>query len=291
MGVSRVTHRSMSEAALRGIQDAMARTKKYQDQLSSGRRLTRPGDDPSATASSMKLRSQKRADEQYLRNISDATGRLGITDSTLVGIGNQIHRARDLLVSARSGVMSDEGRVAIAAELSVIRDSVIGLYNTRWLDRPVFGGTAPGDVAVDASGGYIGDDGEIVSRISRDATLRIDVRGTDVAADLLPGTLEQAAEDVLTDSDNIGDLLGELDEHLSAVLKGLGDVGARAAALETTKANLDSEKIDFTARISQNEDVDMPEAIMHLESQRVAYEAALGAAARVLQTSLADFLR
>jgi flagellar hook-associated protein 3 FlgL len=75
------------------------------------------------------------------------------------------------------------------------------------------------------------------------------------------------------------------------VLSALGDVGARSARLETTKANLDTETLDFTARISENEDVDLPKSIMELSAQQAGYEAALGAAAKILQVSLMDFLR
>ena len=82
-----------------------------------------------------------------------------------------------------------------------------------------------------------------------------------------------------------------LDAALSQVLTALGDVGARAARLETTRANVEAERLDLTARISENEDVDLPETIMRLQSQQVAYQAALGAASKVLQVSLVDFLR
>ena len=47
----------------------------------------------------------------------------------------------------------------------------------------------------------------------------------------------------------------------------------------------------FTSRISENEEIDLPLTIMNLESQKVAYQAALGAASKIMQSSLVDFLR
>jgi len=54
---------------------------------------------------------------------------------------------------------------------------------------------------------------------------------------------------------------------------------------------VDSERLDFVSRISANEDVDLPYAIMNLQTSQIAYQASLGAAAKVMQTSLLDFLR
>jgi flagellar hook-associated protein 3 FlgL len=291
MGVTRVTQTSMSNAALRGLQGALGRTQHLQEQLSSGKRVSRPGDDPSATGSAMALRSQRRADEQYLRNADDAEGRLAITSDALTSLSARIRRVRELAVNAGDAAMSDEAMAALAAEGTSSRGDVVDLYNTRWLGRPVFGGTVPGSVAIDSTGTYVGDEQPVTSRISRDAVLRTDVSGTAAAADTLPGVIDQVVNDVLTNRSNIGNDLTALDGELSKVLRSLGDVGARAARLDTTKANVDAERLDFTARISENEDVDLPETIMNLESQKVAYQAALGSAAKVLQVSLLDFLR
>jgi flagellar hook-associated protein 3 FlgL len=291
-GIARVTQRSMSDVALRGLQEALSRTQRLQEELSSGRRVSRPGDDPAAAVAAMKLRSHRQADEQYLRNAHDASGRLAAADKALTTTSERLTRARELIVQSQNGAISDSGRQALGSEIAAIRDDVIDLLNTRWLDRPVFGGTIPGTDAVDKStGAYIGDDAEILSRISRDATIRVDVRGTDIGADVLPGLLASAAEHVAAGSGDVPADLTALDDAITTVLRALGDVGARASRIETTKTKVDSERLDLTARISENEDVDLPETIMNLESQKVAYQAALGAAAKVLQVSLSDYLR
>lgn len=291
-GIGRVTQRSMSDVALRGLQDALNRTQKLQEELSRGRRVSRPGDDPSAAVSAMKLRSQRRADEQYLRNADDAAGRLAAADEALTTMSERIGRVRELVVASQNPAQSDTGRRALAQEIVAIRDDIIDLYNTRWMDRPVFGGTIAGTDAVDKStGAYLGDDAEILSRISRDATIRTDVRGSEAGADVLPDLLAGLAADIEANSTAVPGGLTSLDGVHTTVLRALGDVGARAARIEMTQAKVDSERLDFTSRISENEDVDLPEAIMNLESQKVAYQTALGAAAKVLQVSLSDYLR
>jgi flagellar hook-associated protein 3 FlgL len=287
----RVTQRSMTSATMRGLDSSLNRAQKLQEQLASGKLITKPSDDPSAAVSAMKLRSQRRADEQYLRNSEDATGRLALADDSLSSLSDQIRRAQELLTQSRGAAVGTDSRIAIAAELKELRNGVVDVYNTRWLDRPIFAGTALGTEAVQSDGTYTGNDQPILARVSRDVTMRIDVKGSDSGADVLPGLLEQAADNVTGDPGATQSDQDQLAAVLSTVLRSLGDVGARAAQLETTKSRVEDEKLDFTTRISENEDVDLPKTIMELQSAQVAYQSALGAAAKVMQTSLLDFLR
>jgi flagellar hook-associated protein 3 FlgL len=239
----------------------------------------------------MTFRSQRAAGEQHLRNIEQATGRLNVTDDALTSMSGRLRAVRELMIQSRSGAINGEARSALAAQIGAIRGEVVDLYNTRYLDRPVFAGTAPGSFAVDpASGTYVGDDGRVEARISRDATVRVDVPGTEVGADTVPELLTRIAGSVAAGAVTAADF-DDLDASVSKVLQALGDVGARGARIGTTKAAVDATRLELTSRISMQEEVDLPETIMNLSAQQVAYQAALGAAAKIQQTSLADFLR
>lgn len=288
--LGRITHRSISDSALRGLQSSLDRSAKLQEQLSSGKRISQPSDDPSGTASAMTFRSQRAATEQHLRNIDTIQGRLNTTDSAITDLSSRLNKVRELLVQSRSGSLSTEGRAALASEISAIRGNVVDIYNTRYLDRPVFGGTAAGDVAIDTTGTYVGDDQPVELRVNRDAKVRVDVRGTDVAADSVPALLDQLATEVASGTVSATSF-ADLDAARSKVLTALGDIGARAARVETARAQVDSLRLDLEGRISQNEDIDLPETIMKLQAQQVAYQSALGAASKILTTSLVDFLK
>jgi flagellar hook-associated protein 3 FlgL len=290
MGISRITQRAMSDSALRGLQASLSRTATLQNQLSSGKRISNPSDDPSGTASAMTFRSQRSASEQHLRNIDGATGRLNTTDSALTDLSDRLNKIRELMVRSQSGALSTEGRSALSAEVTAVRGNVVDIYNTRYLDRPVFGGTAPGDVALDATDTYVGNDATVEVRISRDATVRVDVKGTDIAADTVPALLTQIATEMTSGGVSAASFAA-LDAARSKVLQSIGDVGSRGSRVEAAKTQVDSLRLDLQGRISQSEDIDLPETIMNLEAQKVAYQAALGAASKVLQTSLVDFLK
>jgi flagellar hook-associated protein 3 FlgL len=289
---SRVTQRGTSDNALRGLQTSLARTQKLQNELSSGKRVANPGDDPAAAASSMALRSQRRADEQYIRNADDASGRLNMADNALTQLSDRIRRVRELLIQSGDGALGTSDRQAISAEINAIKGEVKDLYNTKWLNRPVFGGTTTSEFAVDPdTGAYVGNDAPITTRISRQATIRTDIKGSDVGADSLPALLDQISANITGNPSAMSADLGALDGARDKILQALGDVGARAARVDATKNSVDSERLDFTSRISENEEIDLPLTIMNLESQKVAYQAALGAASKIMQSSLVDFLR
>jgi flagellar hook-associated protein 3 FlgL len=196
------------------------------------------------------------------------------------------------MLQSRNGAIGGESLIALSQQVLAVRQDVTDLYNARYLDRPVFGGTAAGAVAVDAAGAYVGDDGAVVIRISGDATVQTDVKGTAIAADTVPALLSQIAADIAA-GNNAGVQTGldSLDAALSKVQQALGDVGARSSRVDTVRVLVDSSRLDLTSKISDNEDVDLPETIMHLQAQQVAYQSALGAAAKITQTSLADFLK
>jgi flagellar hook-associated protein 3 FlgL len=289
---SRITQNTISTTALRGLQGNLTRVQNLQQEMSSGKRISQPSDDPSGTAASMTFRSQRAADEQYLRNVDHVAGRLAVTDNALTQLSDRLRTVREQMVASQNGGLSTDGRAALAANIDSIRSEVLSLYNTTYLDRPVFGGTVPGRQAVDpTTGAYIGNEAPIEIRISADTTIQADVKGTAVAADTVPTTLSTITASVLSATGASSADFDAIDAALSTVQRALGDVGAREARVDTTKANVDSHRLDTVAQISQNEDVDLPSTIMNLQAQQVGYQAALGSAAKILQTSLMDFLR
>lgn len=282
----------MTSATMQGLNAQLAKNQKLQEQLSSGKAISKPSDDPATVQSTMQLRAQKAMDIQYLRNIDDAEGRLNVADTALSDLTDQIRRAQEVLVRSRNAVVNGESAQAIRSELEQLRNGVIDTYNTRWMDRPIFAGTAQGSTAVNTDDGiYTGNDQPLATRISRNVELRVDVSGRAAGADVLPGLLERAATNVTDDPASTAADLDELAGVLTTVLRALGDVGARGAQLQTTRANVTDEQLDYTTRISEKEDVDLPKTIIDLQSSQTAYQAALHASAKIMQTSLLDFLR
>ena len=288
---SRITQSTISTTALRGLQGNLSRVQHLQQQLSSGKQISTPSDDPSGTAAAMTMRSQRAASDQYLRNIDQVNGRLGVTDTTLTTLSDRIRSVRETMVASRNGALSTDARAALAKQVDALREEITSLYNTTYLDRPIFGGSVQGQAALDLTGAYIGDNAPVTARISRDAVVRTDVTGLEAAADVLPALLTQISADITSTAGATSADFTQLDAAMSTVQRALGDVGARQSRVDATRSIVDSQRLDFTGRISAVEDIDLPKTIMDLQAQQVGYQAALGSAAKMMQSSLMDYLK
>jgi flagellar hook-associated protein 3 FlgL len=265
--------------------------------MATGKQMSRPSDDPIGMNRSLELRALLRAREQEGRNATDGKMWMDLADSKLQDAVEQLQRARELAVRGATYISQSE-RDAIALEISNVRDDLVALANSQHQGRGLFSGFVAGD-AVQKIGGawtYTGDAGQINRRVGENQVVTINV-----TADVAFGFT--AAKDVFTvlddleaalqtaDSAGIETGLGEIDDSLETVLGGLGLIGARANQIESAIARNAKEAIAITEQLSSLEDVDIAEAVMELELQRTAYEAALAAFAQSSQTSLVDFLR
>ena len=310
--MTRITQRSIQESTLANLQRNLAGMATIQEQLSSQKRINRPSDDPVGTVSALTLRADLRATEQHRRNADDGNAWLTTTDSTLRTVTTQLNRARVLAVHAlNTGASGAEGGAADAVEIEGIRGSVLGLANTQYLGRDVFAGTAggsavfaPGDTLEDGTvaTGYSWSTaaGTVERQVASDAKVRVDTPGASVFGDG-PGsvfallgrisTLARTASSVPADRTALSAALGDLDSRMATVRTAQADVGARQNRVEYAQAQADDRKVALNTSLSQVESIDLPATIVALQSQQVAYQAALGATAKVLQPSLMDFLR
>jgi flagellar hook-associated protein 3 FlgL len=294
----RITQRSVAMRVLDGLQGNLERLGTTQERLSSGKLVSKPSDSPTAAVSSMQLRAGARAQAQYSRNAADGLGWLNTIDTALTSTLDNLRRVRDLTVQGIStGATGPDARAAIAKEVSQIRDAVIGLANTHYLDRPVFGGTTSGSAAFAVStGAFLGDGGLVKRTIAPGTTVDVNVNGQATFGDDTSGLLKVLA-DIVTDlngpspATSLSTDLGNLDTALKNITGTLATVGASVNRLETARATADRNVDTLKTQLSDVEDIDLPKTLMDLSLQQTAYQSALGAAARVVQTSLVDFLR
>src|SRR5689334_8146564 len=125
---------------------ALQNTQRQQEnallQLSSGRRINQPSDDPAGAAVQVQINDRSSQADSFLRGIGDVNGQLQTADSTLSSIVTSLNRAISLGVEGANGPLSDADRQAIAQEVIGIRDQLISEVNVSYQGRFVFAGTA-----------------------------------------------------------------------------------------------------------------------------------------------------
>jgi flagellar hook-associated protein 3 FlgL len=113
-------------------------------QMSTGRRVNQPSDDPAAAALLVQNNDQATFTSRYLQSLNSVQGQFQTADSTLNSMVLALQRALTLGVQGANGTLSDDDRVAIAGELQGIQDQLVSLANTAFQGRFLFAGTVTG---------------------------------------------------------------------------------------------------------------------------------------------------
>jgi len=293
----RITENMMTETMLRNLNVNTERLEALQDQLTSGKRIRKPSDDPPAVALALGFRAELDKTKQYVKNIDAASSWLGTTDSSLDALSSLLLRARELAVAGANDTLSAEDRQAMANEVAQLLDQAVVIGNSTYGDQYIFAGqktTTPPFTLVAGPPehvNYDGDSGAIVREIGANAVLSINTTGDTVfptAFKALIG-LKNALE--ASDSDAVDASLSDVQQACNSVLAERAKVGAKVNRLEVAQSRLEDIRINIAELLSKQEDVDMAEAVTHFSVAESVYKAALAAGSRAVQPSLLDYLR
>jgi flagellar hook-associated protein 3 FlgL len=297
-----MTQSMMSHQAMNGMQSGLNRLAKVQEQMSTGRIINRPSDDPTGATSAMRIRTSVAAQEQYVRNGDDALGWLNQLDASLSDSTDQVRRARELSIQATSGAVGQASRDALAAEIDQIRDGLVSTANATYLDRPVFGGVTSGAVAYAKDGAGVvtyqpttTTSSGVLRTVADGSTVRVDLEGPDAFGPDGDSVFDHLA--ALSTALRAGDgpgittAQGQLEADSKLIINARAEIGARTNRVEYALTNASDANLRLTSSLSEIENTDIVKATVDLQLQQVAYQAALGATSRVIQPSLLDFLR
>lgn len=185
--------RTTQASALAQLQSGMfanfAKMTRAEEQISSGKRIVRPSDDPGAATRLLELKVHLAAVQRYKAALDSGGSLLDGASSTLLGATDLITQARSLLIQGSSGTMSPEDRHTIAIQLEQIRQRMIEVGNTKIDGRYVFGGTSTDEPPFESQvvGGvahvrYTGSDDAAQVQIGSTSQLRTGVAGGQIFA-------------------------------------------------------------------------------------------------------------
>ncbi|KLE15063.1 flagellar hook-associated protein FlgL [Clostridium sp. C8] len=137
----RVTNQMMSKSFLKDLNRNQNYMKRINDQLTSGKEIRRPSDNPFKVARSMQLNSDINANTQYNENIKDTINWLDTTDTALEQLGNSFQRFRELMVSAGNAAYGSDEKRAIKDEMNEKVNEIAQILNTNFDGKYIFGGS------------------------------------------------------------------------------------------------------------------------------------------------------
>ncbi|MGI6037269.1 MAG: flagellar hook-associated protein FlgL [Limnochordia bacterium] len=292
----RVTNNMMARQMLSNFNKGLERLARLNDQLSSGKTITRPSHNPAGAPQIMRLKTGLMEIEQYRRNADEMVSWLETTDSALNAVGEALHRARELVIRGASSGLPEESYQALADEMGQLLEGIVDIANSSHGARYIFAGqktTAP-PFAFDADGKvvYQGDQGPLQAELGVGITMTYNVLGDAVFEKIFEAV--EKARDALEagDSNALGnDVLKELTQALDDTLRWRSEVGSKVNRLQMTGERITDAQLNLTKLLSDVEDIDVAKVIMELKMEENAYQAALASGARILQPTLLDYLR
>ncbi|HEX6733254.1 MAG TPA: flagellar hook-associated protein FlgL [Azonexus sp.] len=304
-----------------GIQNRQFELFRTQQQLSTGRRILSPEDDPIGASQALQVSQSKGVNEQFLDNIGDANSKLNLLDSTLAGVEDELQVVYERAVQAGNASYSPAQRGMIAEELKQRLNSLINLANTQdATGLYVFAGfkssTEPFQVNPAATSPYSlgntrvtysGDGGNEVLQVSTSRVISTSENGIDVFMQVRDEQGNSTGRSMFDSLQNMIDILdpasgvpytaaaygqalddaGAAIAHLSTVR---ASVGARMQSLDSMAATAEDSDYLYETRLSQLQDLDYTDAISQLSRLQLQLEASQLSFKQTSQLSLFNIL-
>jgi flagellar hook-associated protein 3 FlgL len=174
---------------LDSILDNQIQVNKTQQQVSTGKRVLTPSDDPIAATKILQLQQDAALREQFGKNMAGAEGRLTLEETQLAGITDNLTRLKQLTINAGGGSQTMTDRQAIASEVRQILESTVDLMNGKdaggeYLFGGFKGGTEPFQKNESGRYDYAGDEGQRFISIASSTTVATGDSGKDLFVDV-----------------------------------------------------------------------------------------------------------
>ena len=175
---------------VQGMQNNYSNVTRTQEQISSGKRIMTPADDPVGSVRLLQLDQQAGKLAQYKGNLTAANNSLMLEEATLGSVNNVLQRIREIALQAGNGALDKGGREALAQELAGREEELFGLMNSKNArGEYLFGGymseNQPFVRDADGRYKYEGDEGQRFIDIAGSTSIAINDNGKDLFVDVL----------------------------------------------------------------------------------------------------------
>jgi flagellar hook-associated protein 3 FlgL len=293
----RITHRMISDTTIRNMRNNLGRLEELHNSITSGKRLTRPSDDPAAVARTLTYTADLAAGEVFLRTMDNSMSWMSATDGALNDAGNLLQRARELAVQGASGALTSDDMQRIGAEVDQVLQQMAVTGNASLRGQRLFAGqdidNDPFALSASLPGyTYSGDAGQMRREYDVNAYLSINTPGEATFAPAFTALMN------LRDHLNAGDNtavsntdIAAVDLALDAILSARAEVGAKMNRVEAAQGRQSLLQVNLEELRSKSEDTDFAEAVSKFSVQETVYKASLEIGGRAIQPSLLDYLR
>lgn len=296
----RVTQNMMGTQLIRNLSRNLLQSDKIQNQMSTGRKINKPSDDPVGITYALRYRSELSNNEQYQKNASNAASYLDYTDTLLSQTEDIFKRLKELAVKASTETNPQEALDAIHAEVKEMRAQLVDVGNSRINGKYVFNGQMT-DIPPYSDATAAGDTTDpyaIDFQLGAGVKLPINITGNAIFGDAnASDNAFQILDDLMnalqstTNTAAIRDISDRVSDRLTSIVSVHAEIGARTNRLELVQNRLSDEEYNVNGQQAFVEDVDYDKLIIASKINENIYQASLSVGAKIISPSLVDFLR
>lgn len=298
---TRVNLATLINTTLENVRQSTSNMSKLQEQISTGKKINRPSDDPSGARKILSLRSEDLRLDQYASNIDTATASLDFNASVLQNTSDVLQRITELTMQGVNDSTDQNGRKIIANEINQLLETILQTANSKRLERYTFSGTetttVPFEATRDSSGNisavaYKGNRETIEYNIGANIKATVNQPGDEIfmkskTFDAIIKVRDSLSDGAVTFARNE---LNNLDAGAKNILNGIAKAGGIANTLELAGNRITDTKLSLQEILASTESADIAELILKLTEQQNIFEASLSSGSFIFKTSILNYL-
>lgn len=175
----RITPLMIYDQLTKSLQHNLEAYATLNERIATGKKINKPSDDVVGLTKSMGYRLNISANDQYKRNIDEASSQLGYADTVLGAVSSALQQIKRNAVSGENGALDPTNQAILVQNTIQLRDQLLNLGNSEFRGRHIFAGFRTNQNAYNtATYAYQGDTGSINVQIDKGAALPVNVPGS-----------------------------------------------------------------------------------------------------------------
>ena len=181
----RISTSMLHERAVTGVLQQQTAQLQLQEQIATGRRVSKPSDDPVASAAAVNLEQAKALNLQWGTNAANAESALALEEQGLGDATRILQDIKTLTIQSGNAALQNSDRASIASEIRGLYDELLGVANRTdgngsYLFSGYQGSTQPFSESSPGVVSYAGDDGKRLVQIGAQRRVAIGDSGADI---------------------------------------------------------------------------------------------------------------
>jgi flagellar hook-associated protein 3 FlgL len=287
----RVTFQSTFRNGLYNANNAAAQVQKRSLEVSSGMKVTKASDDPTAMAAIINEKTQMGNIDSYIKAADSVDSRLSVVDSVLSDMINQISVAQTNGVAGRTTVLNATQRDALATAIEGSRDTILSAVKTKFSGAYLFSGGQSLTAPYTDGTTYYGDSNVASLTISDGRTVQTTFDGGAIIGDLFDTMTTLATAVRAGNLATVDTALATLDAGFDRVQVAQTHVGVDLSRLTEDQTRLSSLRLASDKRRASNEEANMAQSISALTQAETAQQGALSILSVAGRLKLLDYLK